>query len=383
MQRTGIVSVGGPRGPFASTEEPRRTRSAGAQSRGAAGGANEHDAELREQPTRPGEQMLDGAVHRDRDERERGEDRDRIAVNGPEQAGQAVPAEPLAPVDRRLEHRERERRRDEERRDARRRAVPGRSRGGATSRRPSSRSRSRTASAASQSTAAAIAAAASAPTTRGTVTSGPSLVVGERREEHGLRRERVDDRARREHDRDGDERPDREPQTQRQRTWSVKGTVSTLPSGLHCRNSRHVPGAGTRTPTLSFPGVVELPVTLPGRARSCSRSRRARRRGCGSSRGCRWRKKIAWASAPNQGVNVAGLPAGPVTSTVTSFASIAFRCCGAVQREAVAADLLNRRGRRERLRLVGAGDPQLPEELEVRVHAGSRPSPGRRRRRAR
>ena len=50
----------------------------------------------------------------------------------------------------------------------------GRSRGGATTRRPSSRSRSRTASAASQSTAVAIAAAASVPTTSGTVTSGPS-----------------------------------------------------------------------------------------------------------------------------------------------------------------------------------------------------------------
>src|SRR5262249_20838100 len=47
-----------------------------------------------------------------------------------------------------------------------------------------------------------------------------------------------------------------------QRTWSVKGTVSTFPSSRHGRTSRHVPDAGTSTPTFSFPGVVEVPTTL-------------------------------------------------------------------------------------------------------------------------
>src|SRR5579884_3082812 len=45
-------------------------------------------------------------------------------------------------------------------------------------------------------------------------------------------------------------------------TFSVNGAVRTWPSTRHWRNSRQVPGTGTSTPTVSFPGVDELPATL-------------------------------------------------------------------------------------------------------------------------
>ena len=44
-------------------------------------------------------------------------------------------------------------------------------------------------------------------------------------------------------------------------TSKVKGAVSTRPFARVCRNKRHVPETGTSTPTRSFPGVVELPLT--------------------------------------------------------------------------------------------------------------------------
>src|ERR1700761_6465964 len=44
-------------------------------------------------------------------------------------------------------------------------------------------------------------------------------------------------------------------------TFSVYGAVITLPPSFICRNSRHVPGAGSRTPIVSFPGAVEVPAT--------------------------------------------------------------------------------------------------------------------------
>ena len=44
-------------------------------------------------------------------------------------------------------------------------------------------------------------------------------------------------------------------------TSRVKGAVSTRPFARVCRNRRHVPATGTSTPTRSFPGVVELPLT--------------------------------------------------------------------------------------------------------------------------
>src|SRR5579862_5141895 len=49
-------------------------------------GANDHDAELLEEAPRPLEQVFDGSMHRDGDEREPREDRDRVPVNRPEQA---------------------------------------------------------------------------------------------------------------------------------------------------------------------------------------------------------------------------------------------------------------------------------------------------------
>ena len=68
-------------------------------------------------------------------------------------------------------------------------------------------------------------------------------------------------------------------------TSSVNGAVTTRPPTLVWRNRRHVPGAGTSTPTVSLPGFAERAGDLARRrGRSCSRSRRARRRGCGSSR---------------------------------------------------------------------------------------------------
>ena len=59
-------------------------------------------------------------------------------------------------------------------------------------------------------------------------------------------------------------------------TFSVNGAVSTCPSTWVWRNSRQVPATGTSTPTVSLPGVVELPVTFAAAEQgSCSRWRRA------------------------------------------------------------------------------------------------------------
>src|SRR5919197_318210 len=46
------------------------------------------------------------------------------------------------------------------------------------------------------------------------------------------------------------------------RTSRVKGAVKTWPSTFVCRKSRQVPLTGTSTPTVSFPGAAERPVTL-------------------------------------------------------------------------------------------------------------------------
>ena len=60
-------------------------------------------------------------------------------------------------------------------------------------------------------------------------------------------------------------------------TSRVKGTVMTWPFARVWRNSRHVPATGTRTPTRSFPGVVERAGTLRAaeRARAAARAGRA------------------------------------------------------------------------------------------------------------
>ena len=96
-------------------------------------------------------------------------------------------------------------------------------------------------------------------------------------------------------------------------TGSTNGAERIFPPALSCRNSRHVPESGRRTPTVRWPGVAELPATLlppktlvqppaPG------------------LQTCVWKyskrplwKKIACASAPYHGVSVTGLPFGSVT----------------------------------------------------------------------
>ena len=42
----------------------------------------------------------------------------------------------------------------------------------------------------------------------------------------------------------------------------MNGAVITRPSTRDWRNSRQVPASGTSTPTVSFPGVVDVPVTF-------------------------------------------------------------------------------------------------------------------------
>ncbi len=44
----------------------------------------------------------------------------------------------------------------------------------------------------------------------------------------------------------------------------MNGAVRTFPSTWHWMNRRQVPGAGTSTPTFSFPGVDDVPVTFAG-----------------------------------------------------------------------------------------------------------------------
>ena len=99
------------------------------------------------------------------------------------------------------------------------------------------------------------------------------------------RRELVDDPAGREHD----ERADGEPERRGagdgpHATRSVNGAVRTCPFTWHCRKSRQVPGTGTSTPTVSLPGVVELPVTFVAPSTLVQPPRPRCRRGCGSSR---------------------------------------------------------------------------------------------------
>ena len=60
------------------------------------------------------------------------------------------------------------------------------------------------------------------------------------------------------------------------RTTSVNGAVITRPSTRHWRNSRHVPASGTSTPTVSLPGVADVPVIFVAAERA--RTRRGARR---------------------------------------------------------------------------------------------------------
>ena len=113
--RQGRVPAAGLAGARPSTTGLGR-RAAGRRSGGSGRPGTVHaGGELGDEPARPGEQELDRPVGRDDDEHERGDDRDRVAMHGADQAAEPVPAEPGAPVDRRLEEREAERGRGEER----------------------------------------------------------------------------------------------------------------------------------------------------------------------------------------------------------------------------------------------------------------------------
>src|SRR5262249_51804156 len=80
-------------------------------------------------------------------------------------------------------------------------------------------------------------------------------------ERERARVQRVDERPRAQHHERGGARPCRQPP--HSPTFSVYGAVTTLPpSGWNWRNSLHVPATGTSTPTCSFPGVADVPVTL-------------------------------------------------------------------------------------------------------------------------
>ncbi len=75
-------------------------------------------------------------------------------------------------------------------------------------------------------------------------------------------RDRVRDAASRQHDQDGASGDGGESDAVPSHlTASVNGAVRTRPSTFDCRNSRHVPGTGRRTPTRSWPGRVVVPVT--------------------------------------------------------------------------------------------------------------------------
>ena len=343
MQGTEIETDRGRRAARARSpaEHGRRGSDRSRAPSGQAGGANDRDAELREEAPRPCEQVLDGSVHGDGDERERGEDRDRVPVNRPEQARRPCQPSPSRQwiVDSSIANANDVD--EEERRDAdaeERRPQPRRR----TSRRPSSseplshgergepehgggdrggRQRRRRRAAPRRPGRAWLCASAARSTDCGC--------------------ERVDDRAGRQHDETATSAQIDEPQPQRQRTWSVKGAVSTFPSSLQLQEQP--PGAGRRH--------EHADLELPGRRRAAGDLRRAeharaaaharaRRRGCGSSRGCRWRKKIAWASAPNQGVNVGGLAGRPGDVDRHELRLDRLQRLGAVERERVPADLL-------------------------------------------
>ena len=146
--------------------------------------------------------------------------------------------------------------------------------------------------------------------------------VLERRADEGRPRgELVGNGARTKHDHRARSSPQERPS--RHRTRSVNGAVRTLPPTLHCRNSRHVPGCGSKTPTLNLPGVDECPlIRTPPKDPAHA--------GVRAPHTCVWkyasvpaRKKIACASAPNQGVKRAGRPSGPVTVTPSDAAWIA------------------------------------------------------------
>ena len=93
----------------------------------------------------------------------------------------------------------------------------------------------------------------------------PGGLLKLQRDHGGLWNERVHEHSRGQHHERREGRPERQSTDAagpgHVRTRSVNGAVSTLPSAFVCRNSRQTPASGTSTPTVSFPGVVERPVT--------------------------------------------------------------------------------------------------------------------------
>ncbi len=333
--------------------------------RGRARRSEEPRRKLGEEPPRPGEQVLDRAVNGDGQQRERCQDRDRVTVDRPDEAVDPVPAEALAPVDVRLEHRERERGHEEERcRTGGQHAGPEPGRRheppalelkpdahGAHGKRKHRRGENGSSRQDSQERHGQV--------------RPERAVVGELGKEHGLRREGVDERPRREDDGNRDERPDPEPQPHR--TWSTKGAVSTLPSTFPWRNNRHLPGSGDEHADLQLPGRRRGARDLgrpehagaaahPGRAdvgvevveASLAEEDRVRERP--EPRGERRRLPVG---------------AGDVDSDELRLDRL--QRVRPVKREVIAVDRLRRTRLAERARMVRAGDRQVLEELEVRV----------------
>ena len=155
-------------------------------------------------------------------------------------------------------------------------------------------------------------------------------------------------------------------------TFSVNGAVSTCPSTCVWRNSRQVPATGTSTPTVSLPGVVDVPVTfaVPDHARASG-----------------------GAGAADVGVEVVER-AGAEEDRVRQCAEPGAEDCGravwprhrggeecrpdrlqvppAREREAIAVDDDGAGRTERRTRLLGSSDGDPAEQLEVRLRAGRR-----------
>ena len=182
---TGTCTVGGPRAPLASRQPAGGSRGRRRKApAGTAGGANERvprAARRAAAPRRAGARPPRG--RRRRGARARRQDRDRVPVDRPD-AGSGARAS-RAPRASGSSTRASRRRTTSTRKSAARgrRAAPGRSRGGDTSRRPSSSSRTRTAAPASVSAArrASAAAARIASERHGQVRADRAVVAPARR----------------------------------------------------------------------------------------------------------------------------------------------------------------------------------------------------------
>ena len=114
------------RSPRTALHRDERRRERGEWCEGDEGLRREPAApELADDGPHPGEHVLDRLGQRGRGERERGEQRDRVPVHRPDQAREAVEADPGAPVQVRLEQREGERAGEVERRPRGARAGAG------------------------------------------------------------------------------------------------------------------------------------------------------------------------------------------------------------------------------------------------------------------